>query len=621
MPNSRHRGLPVTLIIVSCLGGLAIFAVVSLLLVSFEIAERNTVELTRDKAELTLDAIEARTQAHLSPVTAMVDKLADLLAKAQVGDNSPEELEEALRAALAATPQVSVIAFVDPEMDLIRVLRNRPGMPAKRSSARGDSGLEAAMADAREATAAFWGELYFAESVGQAFLNVYMPVYRASEFLGMLLVGISTKELSEFLSALNDDETATFVNAFILYDQDSVLAHPLLLDSFPGLSDEQPLPLVTKFGDPVLQDIWRSENHEAANPAYLGDFKAHGLRIAEQGYIFIYRELDAYGDVPWTIGTYFHASDIVSQVRRLDRLPWIAAGILVIALVLAVVLGRALSRPTRRLADAAAKIRDFDLDGVQKLPHSAMLEMNQAADAFDSMVAGLKSFETYVPRSLVKELIDQHGSSGVPSEERELTVLFTDIAGFTARTENLAANEVAAFLNEHFTLIGGCVLAEGGTIDKYIGDALMAFWGAPLPQDDTASRACRAALAMRAAIEADNDRRSAAGLSRVGVRIGVHTGPVVVGNIGLPGRINYTVVGDTVNSCQRLESLGKEVSGKADGDVTILISSATKALIDESFETVLMGDFTVKGREEALEVYRLVTGPMDSRAADLGCRS
>ncbi|MCZ6677952.1 MAG: hypothetical protein O7E52_11955, partial [Candidatus Poribacteria bacterium] len=217
MPSTKHRGLPVTLIIVSCLGGLAIFAVVSVLLVSFEIAERNTVELTRDKAELTLDAIEARTQAHLSPVTTMVDKLADLLAKEQVGDNSPEELEEALRAALAATPQVSVIAFVDPEMDFIRVLRNRPGMPAKRSSARDDSELVAAMADAREATVPFWGKLYFAESVGQAFLNVYMPVYRASEFLGMLLVGISTKELSEFLSALNDDETATFVNAFILY--------------------------------------------------------------------------------------------------------------------------------------------------------------------------------------------------------------------------------------------------------------------------------------------------------------------------------------------------------------------------------------------------------------------
>ena len=104
MPNSRHRGLPVTLIIVSCLGGLAILAVVSLLLVSFEIAERNTVELTRDKAGLTLDAIEARTQAHLSPVATMVNKLADLISKAQVGDNSPEELEEALRAALPATP-------------------------------------------------------------------------------------------------------------------------------------------------------------------------------------------------------------------------------------------------------------------------------------------------------------------------------------------------------------------------------------------------------------------------------------------------------------------------------------------------------------------------------------
>ena len=146
----------------------------------------------------------------------------------------------------------------------------------------------------------------------------------------------------------------------------------------------------------------------------------------------------------------------------------------------------------------------------------------------------------------------------------------------------------------------------------------MAFWGAPKKQSDTASRACRAAIAMRQAIEHDNDRRAAAGLSRIGVRIGIHTGPCVVGNIGLEGRINYTVVGDTVNSCQRLESLGKEVRRKEDGDVEILISSTTRSGLEEGFETEFLGHFSVKGREEELEVYRLLRGPKQNETTNAG---
>jgi class 3 adenylate cyclase len=133
----------------------------------------------------------------------------------------------------------------------------------------------------------------------------------------------------------------------------------------------------------------------------------------------------------------------------------------------------------------------------------------------------------------------------------------------------------------------------------------MAFWGAPVWQDDTAPRACRAALAIRAAIEADNTRRGAAGLPPIRIRVGIHTGRVVVGNIGRPGRINYTVVGDTVNSSQRLESLGKEIDPA--GEVTILISGATAAQLGSQFGVEPAGRFGVKGREKEIEVYSLKT--------------
>jgi class 3 adenylate cyclase len=171
-------------------------------------------------------------------------------------------------------------------------------------------------------------------------------------------------------------------------------------------------------------------------------------------------------------------------------------------------------------------------------------------------------------------------------------------------SEGRPARDVAQFLNHHFEMLGSRVEAEGGTVDKFIGDALMAFWGAPEPQSDTAQRACRAALAMARAIETDNDQRRTQGHDPIRIRIGLHTGPVVVGNVGWPGRINYTIVGDTVNTCQRLEAMGKDMDQGA--AVTILISGATAARVDTSFTIERAGTFRVRGRNEDLEVYRLL---------------
>ena len=198
-----------------------------------------------------------------------------------------------------------------------------------------------------------------------------------------------------------------------------------------------------------------------------------------------------------------------------------------------------------------------------------------------------------------------HGAQegAAESRERELTVLFTDIVGFTAMSERLSAREVADFLNEHFTLLARCVEAEEGTIDKYIGDSLMAFWGAPDVQEDHARRACRAARAIARAMEADNAARAAAGQASVRIRVGIHSGPAVVGNIGAPGRINYTIVGDTVNISQRLESLGRDFDrGEA---VTVLIGGATARAVEGDFALESVGSCAVKGREEKVPAFRL----------------
>ena len=157
----------------------------------------------------------------------------------------------------------------------------------------------------------------------------------------------------------------------------------------------------------------------------------------------------------------------------------------------------------------------------------------------------------------MKEIESDPARAIVAVERRDMTVMFTDIPGFTTLSEQLSATEVANLLNDHFTLVAGCVEAEEGTIDKYIGDSVMAFWGAPSKQPDHAARAIRAALAIAETVRADNAIRRTDGRQEVRIRIGIHSGPALAGNIGAPGRINYTLVGDTVNAANRIEQLGK----------------------------------------------------------------
>ena len=153
-------------------------------------------------------------------------------------------------------------------------------------------------------------------------------------------------------------------------------------------------------------------------------------------------------------------------------------------------------------------------------------------------------------------------------------------------------------LNAYFTVVNECIDAEEGTVDKYIGDAVMAFWGAPEAQEDHAARACRAALAIAKAAETDPE------FPKIRLKVAIHTGPLLVGNIGAPGRINFTVIGDTVNACARLESL---CSNMDDGKGTvILISKETMEAAGPGFHTEQTGQFKVKGRKQSVEVYRLI---------------
>jgi class 3 adenylate cyclase len=192
----------------------------------------------------------------------------------------------------------------------------------------------------------------------------------------------------------------------------------------------------------------------------------------------------------------------------------------------------------------------------------------------------------------------------LPGSLVEVTVMFTDIVGFTAMSEDMSAPQLEQFLNHHFSLLNGCVEHTQGTVDKYIGDSLMAFWGAPDRQDDHALRACRTAAEIARTLEADNDAREALGRERVKLRIGIHSGPVVAGDIGGEARVNYTVVGDTVNIAERLEELAREI--ESDGpDVVAVISRQTASRTTGALRADSLGRHVLHGRRGTIEALVL----------------
>ena len=266
-----------------------------------------------------------------------------------------------------------------------------------------------------------------------------------------------------------------------------------------------------------------------------------------------------------------------------------------------------LSRELGHLRDRMREVKDGDLDAVARI--GAPDTVGVVASGFNEMLEGLRqrefireTFGRYVSRQVADEILS--GDVELGGELRTVTMLFSDIRGFTAMSESLSPGEVVAFLNEYLNAMVTAVFEHGGTPDKFIGDAIMATFGVPVTAGDPgedARAAVRCAVAMSCALEELNAARVARGHAPIEIGIGVHTGEVVAGNIGSPQRMEYTVIGDAVNLTSRIEGLTKSVGRR------ILISDSTAAFLEGTVELVEVATLPVRGRQESVRLFTVAS--------------
>jgi adenylate cyclase len=306
------------------------------------------------------------------------------------------------------------------------------------------------------------------------------------------------------------------------------------------------------------------------------------------------------GTLEAVLGIDMSAADVLAYERRYLSLS-VLTSVLVCLLVLGVGIGfsRGISRPLLSLAEDMGRVQRFDLSG-RIAQDSRIREVHQMKVALANMKTGLLSFRRYVPADLVAELLRHREEAVLSAESRELTIFFADIAGFTTIAEGMPPDRLVRHLGEYLEEMTKAILATGGTVDKYIGDSVMAFWGAPSPLADHARGACAAALECQRRIALLAVRWREAGLPHLATRIGINTGPVIVGNVGYPERLNYTVIGDNVNLASRLESLNKYYG------TGVIISDSCRAAVEDGFICRKLDTVVVKGKTRGVSIHELL---------------
>jgi adenylate cyclase len=466
---------------------------------------------------------------------------------------------------------------------------------------------------------AFWSDLHWSEldqalpkEQQRAILTVQKAVEDESgRFLGVLRVGLLTSELDE-VSHMKVDES----------DPDDPHRVALLSVSAGGngvhlIGRLDPRDVVQTVGD-ELQIVSHNPSPEIAalftSPLVQGLDPKHpnrdgNLTVAGARDLVTIREIAGAegGTVGWFVAIVVPESHYTRTLASFERTFVIAFGA-TLALVLAVgaLTLAAVRRGLGKIVGSTTRMRQFDFE--PSTESSAFRDVDDVMQGLERAKTVVRAMEKYVPVDLVRTLFASNVEPRLGGELRRLSMMFTDIEGFTTLSEKLPPDVLAQRLGDYLDAMTVAIQGTGGTIDKYIGDAVMALWNAPTEVEAHPARACRAALACMKATRTLYASKKWEGLPTLTTRYGLHTADVMVGNFGASARLSYTALGDGVNLAARLEPLCKQY-----GIIALASEDVATAAKDE-FVFRRIDRVAVKGKTKGIDVYELLGAKGDELA-------
>jgi adenylate cyclase len=443
-----------------------------------------------------------------------------------------------------------------------------------------------------------WTGVYVFSVSRRPGLNAAIALRRGDNVAGVVSVAIELDRVSRYLAGV---KTVRSGAAFIVDGQGRLVAFQDAREvTRDGKNPDEPeLKPLAEAGHPKLRlahGALKAEGIDYVSKRALSGHVETDARTGERFFV----SLAPLAGRDWYVGIVIPEADLTAAVERnYTRLALLVGAALLLICLVAVLASRWLFvRPLGRIAAQTDDIAAFRLDGIRRVP-SRIREIDALSGSIERMAKGLDSFRKYLPHELVRTLLARGVEARLGGERRTLSIMFMDLEGFTALSERLG-HRMVPLLGEYFGTMSALIHARNGTIDKYIGDAVMAFWGAPTHNDDHAADACRAALDCAAAMARLRERWAAEGRQGLRVRIGINTGRVVVGNIGSEDRLNYTVLGDPVNLTSRVEGINKDY-----GTDTV-ITQHTWEVVRYDTVTRRLGSVTVRGREQPVALYELL---------------
>jgi len=425
---------------------------------------------------------------------------------------------------------------------------------------------------------------------GYPIISLGYPIKVDGKFVGAASANITLTMMSHFLDTHRASRNSITVIAHRLGD---VIAHPIEAHGVRHEGGKTQVTTLTELDEPQVVEAVHQRGRRPGRDRFTFDSQG-------QEYIAEFAGFPSDFGKDWEVLVVTPTDDFVGGLKETNRkLLWMMAGLALVESLLIYFMARRLSRPIEIVSEAIQGIRRLAFP--ERLPTgSPVREIAQLERATALLDNALRSFSVFVPVGLVRRLIESGKPLQPGVEQRFMTVLFSDVEGFTTLAEQLAPHELTEQTSRYFENVTGAIAEEQGTIDKFIGDSVMAFWGAPAELEDHVFHACCAALRARHRMARLSMESARIGRKPMRVRIGVHCGDVVVGNVGSPERLSYTVMGDGVNIASRLEGINKQFGS------TICISDAVLKQVGDRVVCRPLELLSVRGRSGRFVIHELM---------------